>query len=167
MFAGHTHILPRPSWTLKKHNENIYANIPTYSLVQCPLLYKIKQSIIDERQVFLGSSYYRDNDIVSDGLLWVMWSDPQVFWKRRIGTITYTSKTERQKLNTSTLFCNGFDADKFKHLSSFTSEVFGQVWVVHETMTGKLNTLQSDWNMDVVKPFGKREILMAAINKTR
>lgn len=37
-----------------------------------------------------------------------------------------------------------------------TCEVFGQVRVVHQTVTGKLYTLQSDRNMDVVKPLGKR-----------
>lgn len=38
----------------------------------------------------------------------------------------------------------------------FTCEVFGQVWVVHKTVTGKLYTLQSDRNMDVIKPLEKR-----------
>lgn len=33
-----------------------------------------------------------------------------------------------------------------------TCEVFGQVWMVHETMTCKLHTLQSYRHMDVIKP---------------
>lgn len=35
----------------------------------------------------------------------------------------------------------------------FTCEVFGQVWVVHETVTGEFDTLQSDRHVDVIKPF--------------
>lgn len=35
----------------------------------------------------------------------------------------------------------------------FTCKVFGQVWVVHETVTGEFDTLQSDRHVDVIKPF--------------
>lgn len=51
-------------------------------------------------------------------------------------------------------FYEGIDVKMFKPFSWCTSEVFGQVWVVHETVTGKLYTLQSDRNMDVIKPMG-------------
>ena len=33
-----------------------------------------------------------------------------------------------------------------------TCEVLGQVWVVHETVGGKLDTLQSDGHVDIIEP---------------
>lgn len=54
------------------------------------------------------------------------------------------------------------DKEQTMHLSWFTCEVFGQVRVVHETMTGKLHTLKSDRHMDVVKPsWGGEKVLMS------
>lgn len=37
-------------------------------------------------------------------------------------------------------------------MQKHTCEVFGQIWVVHEAMAGKLYTLQPDRNMDVIEP---------------
>lgn len=50
-----------------------------------------------------------------------------------------------------------YDLNISVHYGQFTCEVFGQVWVVHETMTCKLYTLQSDRHMDVIKPNGQNE----------
>ena len=33
-----------------------------------------------------------------------------------------------------------------------TCEVFGQVWVVHEAVASKLDTLQTNRDMDVIEP---------------
>lgn len=61
-------------------------------------------------------------------------------------------------------FYEGINVNTLKPFSWCTSEVFGQVWVVHETVTCKLYTLQSDWNMDVIKPMAG-EILLIPGNK--
>lgn len=49
-----------------------HGGAPTHPLVQGSLLDEIKQCVIDQGQVFLGSGDYGDDDIVADGLLGVM-----------------------------------------------------------------------------------------------
>ena len=36
--------------------------------------------------------------------------------------------------------------------TSHTCEVFGQIWVIHEAVASKLDTLQAHRDMDVVEP---------------
>ena len=62
---------------------------------------------------------------------------------------------------------NKLFAQKSVHISWFTCEVLGQVRVVHETVTGKLNTLQSDRHMDVIKPSGEKNKQTSLTETTR
>lgn len=47
-----------------------------------------------------------------------------------------------------------------KSTQKLTCKVLSQVWMVHETMAGKLHTLQSHWDMDVIKPWRETGQLM-------
>lgn len=48
------------------------------------------------------------------------------------------------------------EKEKLKHDPTRTCQVFGQVWVVHEAVAGKLDTLKPDWDMNVIEPGGKK-----------
>lgn len=54
-----------------KHVEKTMCFKP-YPLVQSPLSYKAQQLVIDQVQVFLPCIDDSDDDIVTDGFLWIM-----------------------------------------------------------------------------------------------
>lgn len=104
---------------------------------------------------------------MANSLLWIMWSDPQVFWGRKQEQMSGTwedwlPRTQRKHQAAASHFTpsthsSGLHAHAVLSTQKcpcvFTCEVFGQVWVVHETVTGEFDTLQSDRHVDVIKPF--------------
>lgn len=56
--------------------------------------------------------------------------------------------------------CEENTVSEKKHRLKRTCQVSGQVWVVHETVAGKLYTLQPDWNVDVIEPGEKHQLYM-------
>lgn len=43
-------------------------------------------------------------------------------------------------------------------IATCTCQVFGQVRVVHEAVARKLDTLESDWDVNVIEPGGGKKI---------